>query len=167
MRYLALLIVLVSTGCMGSSHNSVMVKVPDVSKEYSDHAVNQLHAVGLQAQITSFPTIRNADVHTNGYWVHHQRPRPGSRAPQGSEVHLVLQVSIKIGPQHTEYPAHATVPKVVGLPADRAIAAVTRRGLRVTLQAAELPLHSLRVVLQSLAPGTTARRSSVVILTLD
>ncbi len=87
-------------------------------------------------------------------------------ASVGSQVVLVVAQSMHHGgPQH--YRLHTRMPGVVGLRVEDACAEIASRGLRLTLRPTRLALHRMRVVAQSVSAGTSVRRSTVIVLTLD
>jgi beta-lactam-binding protein with PASTA domain len=164
---------ILATGCASSgtvasppeSTTAPLRTVPDVLPNYPGAAVRELREYGFGAEVDALPPVRRGDAGGNGYAVVSQSPRPGTRAPAGSDVRLVLGASSNGGGPWT-FPATTPVPDAVGLPVESAYRTIADHGLLVTLRASKLPLHTLRVVRQSVAPGSVVRRSTVIVLTL-
>jgi beta-lactam-binding protein with PASTA domain len=168
-----LFVPLLLTGCLGSgaaqppassTSSAPEVVVPEVTPTYTQDGESAIRAVGLRVEIASVPAIADADASLNGFAIRSHSPAAGTRVPTGTVVVLRLSYSLNGGPGGVGTPA--TVPNLVGMPVNRAIAASTFAGLHVTVPAVRRHVSNDSVTTQSLQAGSPVTVDAVITLTL-
>lgn len=121
---------------------------------------------GLGVRFASAPKLGPTRSRSAGYVVTGQRPAAGAEIVAGATV--TLRVGVTLGGSQPGVPAQgrARMVKVIGLDTNEAIRRLTGQGFAVTIRGSSRPLRSLRIARQSVAPGTHARRSTVITLRL-
>jgi hypothetical protein len=150
--------------CCGRGIQPAEVVVPNVEPGYVQDAEQAIKAAGLRVVIRSVPLISDADASVNGYAIAGQTPAAGLRVPLGTQVVLMLAVSVNGGPGGVGRPG--VVPELVGMPVNRAISVAASVGLHVTVPAVQHDVSSDAVTSQSLPPGSPVFPDAVITLTL-
>ena len=140
-----------STVTLTASLGPSEVAVPKVTELESQAAQDKLFAAGFQATVKEVPSTATVGTVTS------QAPPPGEVAATNSKV----QINVSSGP------GTATVPKVVGQTADKAISAVQAAGLLAYVKPVASAEQAGNVVGQAPPTGETVDAGSVVQLNVS
>jgi serine/threonine-protein kinase len=148
-----------STPLVGTSINifvssgKPLVTVPDVTGTPKAGAKATLESAGFKVSIST----QTSTTTTPGDVIS-QSPLGNAQAPVGSTVSIVV----------AKAPTTATVPNVKGQTASQAMTALTNAGFKVTevTQPVHRQINNGKVIAQSPAGGTTAKKGSTVTITV-
>jgi beta-lactam-binding protein with PASTA domain len=152
------------TGLSPASVNGDRVIVPGVTPQYVQDGERAISSAGLRTVIAAIPPLEDVDGGVNGYSIVRQSPGAGTTVRAGSSVRVWVAMSANAGPGGVGPPR--SVPDLLGMPVNLAIAAATAAGLHVTVPAVRHDLRTDAVSGQSLRPGQGVAPGEVVVLSL-